>query len=390
MRKVIETLLITGAAYAATLVYTYTALTISTPETIADLNRYESILTIIAGLVSLGLIQNATREIALNPDSWERSYKNTQSLRVGLSIAICLASIILYCTTQNNIYLLGLASLPMALSGEYALYALGQPTKGSLASLFRAVVFCILLMTALIYTDPELSTLTICAISGLSYLICGATASKMLRTSYLPRLRTPELAELKVVTMLALVVFIYNNLKPSLILVIANDISAEDHSYYFEAYKLFFILFSVRRVLVQAQYSEIMRSLNSKRHDYLITMAMAACIGCLWLIKWLLALLDINFVGLQKDILIDVSIITAMSCIAPTAFTKIFALKKDALIILPILTTALLIFIGAKLIGSGNGAISQYLYLLGASELALSICCAGIIRHNLKSELKAK
>lgn len=383
MQKLFITLSLTGIGYGATLAYTYFVLAYATDESISRLNQYESVLTIIASLISLGVVQDASRNITLNAKEWRSIYCDAQGLRLSLAILISIGSLLAYMATKSELYLLGLASFSMALSGEYALYALGRPVEGSLASLIRALLFSAIIILFSIYKGTDFNSITITIAWSLGFFACGLFASKKLDVTYLLMPRSTQIKTLKTIGLLALLIFIYNNLKPSFILMISDKISLKENAYYFEAYKIYFILFSVRRVVVQALYKEIITSPKSLKYDFIVSCVMAVALVGLWFARTIIDMASIKFPGLSYQILIDISIITAMSCILPTSFTRLFSLKKDLLIVIPVLCASALLFVGIKTLSLQGASVSSYLYLLGAAELVISLTSFLILKRKL-------
>lgn len=378
--KILKTLLLTGLGYATTVLYTYIILSTATAETISRLNKYESIIAIIAGLISLGVVQDTSRNIAKNPANWKHIYNEAQRIRLFLAIVISLISLAIYAATRDDIYLLGLATLAMALSGEYALYALGRPVSGSVASFFRAISFSALIVLAVLFIDTDLNAITITIACSLSFIICGAIASASLKTNYLT---TPKIASIntaKTIGTIAIFMFFYNNIKPAIILIIPKHLSPEESTYYFEAYKLYFIFFSIRRVLVQTLYKDIITNLYALKYDFIIASVMIASVASLWCVKLILNTFETPLPGLSYEVLIDVSIITLMSCFFSSSFTRLFALKKDMIIAIPIAISAAIIFISMEILPPNTTSIRDYLYLMGASELILSLISFILLR----------
>lgn len=380
MSKIIQTFLLTGLGYAGTVLYTYIILANATPGTIARLNKYESILAIIAGLISLGVVQDTSRNIARNPADWRNIYHEGQRIRLFLAILISAISLVIYAITKDDVYLLGLASLAMALSGEYALYALGRPVSGSAASFLRAITFSAFVIICALFIDKDLNAITITLACSLSFVICGVVASSSLKTNYFI---TPKIASIdtaKTIGTIALFMFVYNNIKPAIILLIPRNLSTEESAYYFEVYKLYFIFFSIRRVLVQTLYKDIITNIKTLKYDLIIATIMIVTLLGIWLVKLALNMLSIDFPGLSYEVLTDVSIITVMSCVFSSSFTRLFALKKDMVIAIPILISVAAIFIGMTSQPPDKTSIHDYIYLLGASELILSVTSFILLR----------
>lgn len=142
----------------------------------------------------------------------------------------------------------------------------------------------------------------------------------------------------------------------------------------------------MRRIIVQSLYKEIITNKKSMKYDLIITCAMAASLCVLWSARIALDYLSISFPGLSYDVLTDVSVMTFMSCVFSSSFTRLFSLKKDLLITIPILITILFLYAGIEILSSINEPVSSFLYLLGAAELALSITSFIILRKYLATQ----
>ena len=380
MKNILYTFLFTGLGYSATLAYTYFVLNTIPVEQIGELNRYESFFAVLVSLISLGIVQDATRNIALTPKSWLSIYHSAQFFRLKFSFFIFLICLILFLIYKDNIFLIGICGIPIALTGEYVFYALGRPIEGSIASFLRVSSYSALIIMS-IYLFGELNIKIVALAFAFSFLICGLFVSLRLNISFI----SFEYKHLKVnlfsIGFLAILIFFYNTFKPAYIFLIYENLSKLDRVYYFEAFKIFFLLFSVRRVAVQIFYKKIIRYPEKVQYDFYISFIVIFILSILWMVSLIINYLNLGIEGLSFDLLCDVSIMTVLMIVLPSSFTKLFALKKDFLIAAPVLIGMIIVIVGSSILKSFSVTVSYYLYLLGVTEFLMSIVSFIIIKN---------
>jgi len=380
LKNILYTFLFTGLGYSATLAYTYFVLNTIPVEQIGELNRYESFFAVLVSLISLGIVQDATRNIALTPKSWLSIYHSAQFFRLKFSFFIFLICLILFLIYKDNIFLIGICGIPIALTGEYVFYALGRPIEGSIASFLRVSSYSALIIMS-IYLFGELNIKIVALAFAFSFLICGLFVSLRLNISFI----SFEYKHLKVnlfsIGFLAILIFFYNTFKPAYIFLIYENLSKLDRVYYFEAFKIFFLLFSVRRVAVQIFYKKIIRYPEKVQYDFYISFIVIFILSILWMVSLIINYLNLGIEGLSFDLLCDVSIMTVLMIVLPSSFTKLFALKKDFLIVAPVLIGMIIVIVGSSILKSFSVTVSYYLYLLGVTEFLMSIVSFIIIKN---------
>lgn len=380
MKNILYTFLFTGLGYSATLAYTYFVLNTIPVEQIGELNRYESFFAVLVSLISLGIVQDATRNIALTPKSWLSIYHSAQFFRLKFSFFIFLICLILFLIYKDNIFLIGICGIPIALTGEYVFYALGRPIEGSIASFLRVSSYSALIIMS-IYLFGELNIKIVALAFAFSFLICGLFVSLRLNISFISFEYKHLKANLFSIGFLAILIFFYNTFKPAYIFLIYENLSKLDRVYYFEAFKIFFLLFSVRRVAVQIFYKKIIRYPEKVQYDFYISFIVIFILSILWMVSLIINYLNLGIEGLSFDLLCDVSIMTVLMIVLPSSFTKLFALKKDFLIAAPVLIGMIIVIVGSSILKSFSVTVSYYLYLLGVTEFLMSIVSFIIIKN---------
>lgn len=380
MKNILLTFLFTGLGYSATLAYTYFVLNTIPVEQIGELNRYESFFAVLVSLISLGIVQDATRNIALTPKSWLSIYHSAQFFRLKFSFFIFLICLILFLIYKDNIFLIGICGIPIALTGEYVFYALGRPIEGSIASFLRVSSYSALIIMS-IYLFGELNIKIVALAFAFSFLICGLFVSLRLNISFISFEYKHFKVNLFSIGFLAILIFFYNTFKPAYIFLIYENLSKLDRVYYFEAFKIFFLLFSVRRVAVQIFYKKIIRYPEKVQYDFYISFIVIFILSILWMVSLTINYLNLGIEGLSFDLLCDVSIMTFLMIVLPSSFTKLFALKKDFLIAAPVLIGMIIVIVGSSILKSFSMTVSYYLYLLGVTEFLMSIVSFIIIKN---------
>lgn len=379
MKKLAISLVITGAGYLITLLYTYAAINTANAETISRINKYESIISILVTLISFGFVQNAARKIATQ-ENWRTTYYNTQGFRLSLSLAISAASLALCFATGEHIYLLGLSSIAISLTGDFALYSRGMPIKGSICSFYRTTIFSLSILFILYMEKKWVTPSTLLIICTGSFAVCGLISALHLKTKYFIKPKIPSTDELKTITLIAFTILAYNVTKPAFILLISEFVDAADQLHYFEFYKIFFIVFSVRRIIVQSLYREIVTSPQSMKSDIVISATLTTIIVFAWITYFAVNNTSLPYQILSLDVLIDVTITTAMISLLPTSFTKLFLLEKDHLLLIPVALSIGFILFAIHTLSQRQQEISYYIYTLGISELIISISSFAILK----------
>jgi len=384
LKNTLYTFLFTGLGYSTTLVYTYFVLNTIPASQIGDFNRYESFLAILVSLVSLGVVQDASRNIALTPKSWLTIHSEAQFIRLIVSVVIFLSCLILYFIYKDNLFLLGAVGIPIALSGEYVFYALGRPIEGSLASFLRTSSYSALIILS-IYFSGELNLTMVALAFGISFLFCGLFTSIRLNISYITFQNKLLQSSIFSIGFLAILTLIYNSIKPSYIFFIYENLSEPERVYYFEAFKIFFLLFSVNRVAIQIFYKKIIQQPKNLKYDFYITSIVMTLLASFWMIGYTIDYLNLSIKGFSFSLLRDVSIMAVLMSFFPSSFTKLFALKKDYLVAIPVILGALVVIIGTTILNFYNMTVSHYLYLLGATEFLFSFISLIILVRTLKN-----
>lgn len=117
---------------------------------LADLAHVDSLFFFILNIIAFGLQSVAIRNIALSKE-WKTEYINTQSARLMLGLLLAGGTLLAF---KDPVYIIFLLAPFMALSGDYALYALGYPVTGAVVSFVRAIIPYGLIALA-IWIDPD-------------------------------------------------------------------------------------------------------------------------------------------------------------------------------------------------------------------------------------------
>lgn len=122
----------------------------TSPERFAQIGRADSLMFFLINTIAFGLQASAIRKIA-TLESWQEEYKLVQSARFALSMLLIFGAIIGYQDMINMVFIL---SPLLALSGDYALYAIGKPVVGSFIALIRVIFpYSILLILTTFYQN---------------------------------------------------------------------------------------------------------------------------------------------------------------------------------------------------------------------------------------------
>lgn len=379
MIRVLLSLSIVGASYLCVLALAYFLIAREPPSSLSLFLETESLLLILASLISLGLVQDASRKIALDRDSWEVHYQECQSQRLSIALFIFCATLILFVIGREPTFLVGIAALPVALSGEYALYARGLSVQGSTAALIKNIAFAVGIFV--ISTSPlPLNFLSISIAFCIAYLVSGFYASRKLKKSYIVFPKKIGIRFLKVIGPIVLAVFIYNNFKPAFVFFLGEHLTDQDKAYYFEFFKLFFVAFALRRSLTQILYKKIINNPFRFQVDLVIGIALSLFCMCAFVVYQINLKLSIHENFVSKSLLVDTIISVTLMSIFPTSFTKLFSLKRDRLLFYPIVFICAYLLSGSWVLNALDARISYYVYLLASCELFINLISLVVLR----------
>jgi len=365
----ILSLLIVTFGQLFNLAYTYTALNFLDPQDVNIFNKSESVILIFISFVSIGIIQKASREIAINGKEWKDIFLNAQSLRISVSLLIIFLSFILYFITSNIFFTFSIISLFASFSGQYVLYALNKPILGSIISLIRTSIFSICIIIIILKNNLSFQPALILGIWVVSEIISGFICSKFLHVKYfyIPKKINISLNFFKVSFKLAIAIFYFDAFKHIIIFFGSLHFTNSDYIHYYECFKLYFLLFFLRRLIAQANYKFIAINKNfldvTKINLFLITFA----IIFLWTLSFLISYFKINFFPnfLTYDILKDVTIMGLLLCVFPMSFTKLISMKdNDKYLNLILIFHLLILSISLVIFGILKLNASFYLYLI--------------------------
>lgn len=94
-------------------------------ETMNSLAQLDALFQFLLNLIALGLQSSAMRNITLSKQ-WKLEFQETQSARLTLAILLSLVGIVGFFNWKYSIFFFAPI---LALSGDYALYAVGKPVR---------------------------------------------------------------------------------------------------------------------------------------------------------------------------------------------------------------------------------------------------------------------
>lgn len=122
----------------------------SSAAQLANLAHVDSLFFFILNIIAFGLQSAAMRNIALSGE-WKSEYINTQSARLMLGIFLTAVGLVAF---NDPVYAVFFIAPLFALSGDYALYALGYPVTGAIVSFIRTVI-PYGLIAIIVWSDPS-------------------------------------------------------------------------------------------------------------------------------------------------------------------------------------------------------------------------------------------
>jgi len=145
---------------------------------IKQIGDIESTVVFVTIILSFGIRQIATRDIAIN-QNWKPILKKIQSSSIGMSIMLFFLGVLLYYYTKENHYLIFLLAPVISLNLDYAFYGLGKSVTASFLSFVRVIIpsFCLFLLGIFEAKNSLLFILSIL----ISYLIIALISNLLLK-----------------------------------------------------------------------------------------------------------------------------------------------------------------------------------------------------------------
>lgn len=112
---------------------------------ISKIAELESAIVLMLAVMSFGLQQIATRDIAIK-EGWRNVLIFTQKSRLSMGLFIAVCGLILYFFTKDNYYLIFILAPLLALNIDYALYGRGRSVEASFLSLIKVGIPAIVLL----------------------------------------------------------------------------------------------------------------------------------------------------------------------------------------------------------------------------------------------------
>ncbi|HEY8387583.1 MAG TPA: hypothetical protein VIK74_03215 [Parasegetibacter sp.] len=243
-------------------------------EQVAALAQADSLLFFLINFIAMGLQSAVMRTVALEPN-WHESYRAAQSARLMLSLLILPFA---FLTWFNPAYIIFLVAPFLALSGDYALYSLGQPVRGAALAFFRTVIPFALATVAVLHYPGQLVQLFVLGLL-LAYLISDLYISRYIKQPMFLRPRTDRLMLYVKSIPLGVVNLSIYFLGPGLLLIIPFIYSDDIVVVSFIGIKFYFIFKGVIRIMHQAFVREMKDQRVCLQVDQLSMIAGLAFIG---------------------------------------------------------------------------------------------------------------
>jgi hypothetical protein len=238
--------------------------------------QIDSLLFLLLNLVGLGLQSAAMRNIAVLKD-WKSEYEQTQSARLLFSFILLLAGI---SAIFKEEYILFMVAPLLALSGDYALYAVGKPVVGAVISCLRSVVPYSILMAAA-YLRPELATAGFVAAWILVYILTDKLIANILDVKLFPHLRWKDLKRYVESLHLGVISLAYYFLGIGILLIVPYFYPPATGALAFIGLKFYVLYKGVLRIIHQAFIKEMIQDewcLRVDRLSMLVSLAFLASV----------------------------------------------------------------------------------------------------------------
>jgi O-antigen/teichoic acid export membrane protein len=161
----------------------YTSQLVS-PAKLSSIAHIDALVSFLLSIVALGLQLSAMRNIALKKE-WKEEYGATQTARLTLGLIVFIFGSLFFIKWEYGFFFLA----PLfAISGDYALYAIGKPVTGAaIACLRLAFPYSAMLLAA--YFQPDIVNYVFIGSWAAVYLLTNVIIAHVLnvKSLYLPK-----------------------------------------------------------------------------------------------------------------------------------------------------------------------------------------------------------
>lgn len=265
LNKIFLISLITGIGYLLNL-FTLNYISNNSSLSIFSLvGEIDSFLLLLISFIQFGIQLSSQKQIINSKANWKNKYYDTQKARLSLSIIL----FFLFFFTSGNKYLFLLIAPLIALNPDYALYAKGYPILASFLTLKRNLIISLSIIFVTIYY-PVFILETYFVSTFISYFISGYVSSKVLLTNYLVKPDIKSLKEYYNNFWLGVSTVMFSFLGLGIINVVSYFYNDENLSILYFLLKIYFILKSIRRVILQSFLSNIKSNKINIKVDFIV------------------------------------------------------------------------------------------------------------------------
>lgn len=179
LKRILVVGLFTGAGQLFSILVLKLVSQKANPGLLTSLAEMDSLYQFLLNAIALGLQPAAMRNIASSPE-WQNEYHQTQSARLMISLLLLPVCLLGF---RNPVYIIFSIAPLLALSGDYALYALGHPVKGAASACLRIALPFGCIIPAL-YMQPSFISYSYFAGLLLAYVFTDLYIARQLKMSF--------------------------------------------------------------------------------------------------------------------------------------------------------------------------------------------------------------
>lgn len=348
-------------------------------STIAFIGEIDSLTLLIVSIVAFGLQLSATRNIAIKED-WKKELYETQSARFMLSIILLVIGFTGFWHTKNFMFFMAPV---ISLNADYALYGRGKPIFGSFVALIRVLIPSLtLVISSLFFKDHIVLFFALSLI--LTYLLAGMLVANSLDVDYLVRPKWRYIKKYIENFNIGIASFSLFFIGIGIINVLSYFYNNETIAIAYIALKLYMIFKGVRRIIVQAFFSDLKDTGISLRVDLLAVLGGLVFLNSLLFYpKVIIPLLfDEKFVSYTTTFLV-LGVAGLISSFTTSSGTRLLLNNQDKEYSRNLITAAIITISAGIILYHGFGD-SSFLISLSVlmGELTLSILNVYSIKQN--------
>ena len=262
IQKFFSVFLLTGVGQLLAVWFVSVITGMYSDDTVRSIARFDTAFIFALSFCSLGIGQYFPRYL-VGDSNFHRAFNDARIIRLIASIFLFFIGIVAFFLGDQEYAFAFLLSPLLYLGGEFALYVRGMQIFAAVCAFIRTSGTYLLLLILILFLTVNEEDIPF--LYAFTFFVLSVAASlfslKMMNKPLAPELQLPEKKVILGVVQLGGVFFLYSSCKILIIPIVDYFYSASELVDAYIFFKIYFLIFSVRRVFVQISH----QWLNNKR-----------------------------------------------------------------------------------------------------------------------------